>query len=220
VRLALISLALCTLLAGCASDTTSVSESTPPPAGAGSASSRTTATHHSHGTKQRRAPARARPGLVQSTADANAIQPQPEPGSCHARGTGALSLPDARCTPGAIDPSVTQANVQSTICRSGYTATVRPPESVTEPEKGASIAAYGDAGSLHDYEYDHLVPLELGGARNDPRNLWPEPGASPNVKDTLEGRLRELVCAGTLSLGSAQLQIASDWIAAYHRLVR
>ena len=170
MRLALISLALCTLLAGCASDATSGSE--------------------------------------------------PAPGSCHARGTGALSLPDARCTPGAIDPSVTQANVQSTICRSGYTATVRPPESVTEPEKGASIAAYGDAGSLHDYEYDHLVPLELGGARNGPRNLWPEPGASPNVKDTLEGRLRELVCAGTLSLGSAQLQIASDWIAAYHRLVR
>jgi hypothetical protein len=60
---------------------------------------------------------------------------------------------------------------------------------VTEPEKAASLAAYGDAGPLHDYEYDHLVPLELGGADNDPRNLWPEPGASPNPKDALEHEL-------------------------------
>jgi hypothetical protein len=91
---------------------------------------------------------------------------------------------------------VTQANLQSTICRSGYTKTVRPAESITEPEKEATLAAYGDTGSLHDYEYDHLVPLELGGAPNDPRNLWPEPGGSPNPKDELENRLREMVCAG------------------------
>ena len=60
-------------------------------------------------------------------------------------------------------------------------------QSRVEAEKWASLAAYGDAGSLRDYEYDHLVPLELGGAPNDPRNLWPEPGASPNPKDELEG---------------------------------
>jgi hypothetical protein len=99
---------------------------------------------------------------------------------------------------------VTQANVQSTICRSGYTETVRPPEPVTEAEKRASLAAYGDAGRLHDYEYDHLVPLELGGADNDPRNLWPEPGASPNPKDALEDRLRSMVCDGRLKLSAAQ----------------
>ena len=52
------------------------------------------------------------------------------------------------------------------------------------------MAAYGDTGSLGDYEYDHFVPLELGGATNDPRNLWPEPGASPNPKDTVENDLR------------------------------
>ncbi len=43
---------------------------------------------------------------------------------------------------------------------------------MTEPEKRASLAAYGDHSPLHDYECDHLVSLELGGARNDPRNLW------------------------------------------------
>ncbi len=43
---------------------------------------------------------------------------------------------------------------------------------MTEPEKRASLAAYGDHSPLHGYEYDHLASLELGGARNDPRNLW------------------------------------------------
>jgi hypothetical protein len=90
---------------------------------------------------------------------------------------------------------------------------------VTAVEKRASMRAYGDAGSTSEYEYDHLVPLELGGARNDARNLWPEPGATPNRKDTLENALRRLVCARELSLASAQRQIARDWVAAYRRYI-
>ena len=42
-----------------------------------------------------------------------------------------LVLPDPNCTPGAIDTAVTQDNIDSTICASGYTATVRPANSVT-----------------------------------------------------------------------------------------
>jgi hypothetical protein len=156
-------------------------------------------------------------GLARSTASAHVIQRQPPPGSCHARGHGLFSLPDPRCTPGAIDPAVTQSDIRRTICATGYTEAVRPPESVTEPEKRASLRAYGDRQPLHDYEYDHLVPLELGGARNSPRNLWPEPGASPNPKDALEDRLRARVCDGDMTLASAQLAIARDWVAAHRR---
>ncbi len=154
-----------------------------------------------------------------SAASSTVVQPQPPGGSCHARGSGLFSAPDPHCTPGAVSPAVTQANIDSTICSHGYTETVRPPESVTEPEKAASLGAYGDTGSLHDYEYDHLVPLELGGANNDPRNLWPEPGASPNPKDQLEDRLNAMVCAGEIPLATAQEEIATNWIAAYRRLV-
>ncbi len=126
-----------------------------------------------------------------------------------------FALPDPHCTPGAADPRVTQA----TICRRGYTAKVRPPESVTEPEKRASLAAYGDRGPLRRYEYDHLISLGLGGVPNDPRNLWPEPGASPNPKDDLEDLLRREVCAGTVPLEVAQRQLAGNWVSAYHRLI-
>jgi hypothetical protein len=153
------------------------------------------------------------------TADNHTVQPQPPAGSCHARGTGELSLPDRVCTSGAIDPAVTQADIGSTICVVGYTSTVRPPESVTGREKLASMAAYGDAGSAHAYEYDHLVSLELGGATNDARNLWPEPGQSPNIKDRLENRLHAMVCAGAITLAAAQQEIATDWVAAYRRYV-
>jgi hypothetical protein len=84
---------------------------------------------------------------------------------------------------------------------------------VTEPEKLASMSAYGDGGSPSDYEYDHLVPLELGGAVNDARNLWPEPGGTPNPKDAVENDLRRMVCAGEMALGTAQRIVATGWVA-------
>jgi hypothetical protein len=153
--------------------------------------------------------------LASSRASAHIVQRQPPAGSCHARGRGLYSLPDPGCTPGAIDPAVTQGNLARTICRSGYSKSVRPSESVTEAEKRASLVAYGDRRPLHYYEYDHLVSLELGGARNDARNLWPEPGTSPNPKDSLEDRLHARVCDGLMSLAAARLAIARDWVAAY-----
>jgi hypothetical protein len=156
-------------------------------------------------------------GLPASTVSSHRVQPQPRPGTCHYRGHGVYSLPDPRCDPGAIDPAVTQSDIHRTICVTGYTERIRPPESITEPEKRASLKAYGDHRSLHDYEYDHLVALELGGARNDPRNLWPDPGPIPNLKDELAGRLRKRVCEGRMKLATAQLMIARNWVSAYRR---
>ena len=141
------------------------------------------------------------------------MQSQPAPGSCHATGSGLSSEPDARCTPGALNPDVTQHTIGQTICVSGWTDTVRPSTSITNQEKAASMAAYGDRGSIHDYEYDHLVSLELGGAVNDSRNLWPEPGRSPNPKDALENALHRMVCGGEMKLTQAQHIIATGWIA-------
>lgn len=156
-------------------------------------------------------------GLASSTASSHVVQPQPAPGSCHARGSGRLALPDPRCTPGATDPAVTQSDIGRTICRAGYSESVRPPESITEREKRASLAAYGARKPLHAYEYDHLVSLELGGAPNDARNLWPEPGTSPNAKDVLENRLHRRVCDHLMTLAAAQRAIAQNWIAADRR---
>lgn len=124
-------------------------------------------------------------------------------------------------TPGAINPAVMQANIHSTICVPGWTRTVRPPESYTEKLKRNQIEEFGYVdGRLSDYEEDHLIPLELGGAPTDPRNLWPEPrrpfGAMGSAdKDRLENELHWLVCHGRLPLATAQRAIETDWEAAY-----
>jgi hypothetical protein len=156
--------------------------------------------------------AQAAVNLPYSTASNQVIQRQPAPGSCHTTGTGLYSRPDPRCTPGALNPRVTQANIGRTICKRGWTASVRPPERVTEPEKLASMAAYGDRRPTADYEFDHFVPLELGGATNDPRNLWPESGASPNPKDTVESALNRRVCDRQMTLALTQREIVSNWV--------
>lgn len=154
----------------------------------------------------------ATPRLAYSTASNSATQPQPAPGTCHAISAGLYSRPDPRCTPGALNPAVTQADIGSTICHAGWTATVRPSEAITEAEKRASMLAYGDTHPIRDYEYDHFVPLELGGATNAPANLWPERGASPNPKDRVENELNRAVCDHRLSLAKAQEEIVTNWV--------
>lgn len=128
--------------------------------------------------------------------------------SCHIHGV----LPDPSCTPGATDPFVTQSNVDQTICVRGYTKTVRPSLSYTSPLKREQIKEYGYSDTnTKDYEEDHLIPLELGGAPSDPKNLWPEPGASPNAKDDVERRCNQMVCSHQILLQQAQQEIASNW---------
>lgn len=154
-----------------------------------------------------------RAGFVVSSASAFVVQPQPAPGSCHASEYDfADANPDRHCTPGALNPAVTQAASHETICVPGWTKTVRPPTSITDKEKLASLVAYGDDPSARgDYEYDHLVSLELGGAVNDPRNLWPEYEASPNPKDAVENELHRAVCSGSMTLAKAQHIVVYGW---------
>jgi hypothetical protein len=212
----LIATVLAIVLAGCGEQATSSTALTASGASTASTSSATRAA--SRTAMPRRRPAhggkRTAGGLAYSTASAQIVQDQPPAGSCHSIGAGLYSRPDPHCTPGALNPAVTQTTIEQTICRDGWTDTVRPPESVTEPEKQASIAAYGDTGPTSAYEFDHLVPLELGGAVNDPRNLWPEPGSSPNPKDAVEDELNGEVCDGQLTLLQAQRAIATDWLTA------
>jgi hypothetical protein len=110
----------------------------------------------------------------------------------------------AALTPGALNPEVTQADIHSTICVTGWTATIRPPPDYTDALKVKQIRQYGETGPPSAYEEDHLISLELGGAPRDPRNLWPEPYPRAAEVDKIENELNAKVCSGTLSLGEAQ----------------
>ena len=135
-------------------------------------------------------------------------------------------LPNSRVTPGALNPSVTQANIHSTICVRGYTKTIRPPSSYTTALKIQQLStlpysAFKDLNT-RDFEEDHLISLELGGSPTDPKNLWPEPYASTagaRTKDKLENALHALVCNGSLTLQTAQKAISTNWYSAYLRYV-
>jgi hypothetical protein len=144
------------------------------------------------------------------------------PTSCHQRtASNGQPLPDPSCTPGVVSAAVTQANLDATICKSGYSSSVRAPESETESFKKKIMVSYGEPGSLSDYELDHLVSLELGGS-NDAGNLWPEfndhPSGAINSKDLVENALHKAVCDRTVTLAAAQTAIAGDWTTALKSL--
>jgi hypothetical protein len=135
-------------------------------------------------------------------------------------------LPNAKVTPGFLNPSVTQANIKDNVCKANWTSTIRPTVAYTNKLKATQMAGdykylqaqFGKASSA--YEEDHLISLQLGGNPTDPKNLWPEPYAGNNArkKDVVESALKRLVCAGTLKLADAQKAIL-NWPAAYKQYV-
>lgn len=139
--------------------------------------------------------------------------------------TGSVRLPgepDPALTPGVTNPNVSQANIGSTTCKSGWTATIRPPTSYTNSLKSTQMTAYGYTDTNPAlYEEDHLISLELGGNPTDPHNLWPEPysaslsngtSTGAHVKDQFENKLRAQVCAGSMTLAQAQAEIGDYWV--------
>lgn len=121
--------------------------------------------------------------------------------------------PDPNLTPGAV--LTTDAHK---ICIKGYAKRQRH----TSPAvKRAVYAAYGIKNHRRgQYEIDHDISLELGGA-DVKENLWPQSyETSPwnaHVKDRLENFMRAEICAGRLDLKRAQEEIRSDWIGAYRK---
>lgn len=131
-------------------------------------------------------------------------------------GVFAADLPDPKLTPGAIR----MVSVEQ-VCKKGSSKAAR---AVPNAEKKQVYAVYGLKGNHTGYcagkqgcEIDHLISLELGGS-NDAKNLWPqsyEGHWNAHVKDKLENELHKKVCAGKLSLATAQTKIAHNWIGLY-----
>ncbi len=115
-------------------------------------------------------------GSPQLQSEPSSSRPAADDGRCVERD----GLPDPRCTPGAIRSGVSLV----TICASGYSRSVRPPESFTEPLKLRQMRAYDLPGSPRDYEEDHLVALSIGGAPRDPATC----GSSPAQARTTPSR--------------------------------
>ena len=126
-----------------------------------------------------------------------------------------LTIPDPRLTPGAIRPVAV-----AELCREDGKD--------FDPEVPASVqqAVFQEYGMARDrageYQVDYLVSPQLGGT-DSLANLWPQPYRArvwnARAKDTLEQRLRGMVCAGQIDLPEAQEAIRADWTAAYRKYV-
>lgn len=145
---------------------------------------------------------------------------EPTAGACHTRFKGGFPLPDPRCTPGGINPSVSVAVLRDPRWRTGLLRNC----AVSEAQKHIAYRWYNqrkpkiNSNQRQVCELDHLVPLELGGA-DGMGNIWPQCGPLAvalneryfKQKDCVENYLAEEVKSGRMPLAAAQHGIASDW---------
>ena len=118
-----------------------------------------------------------------------------------------LVLPDPTLTPGVLNLKVRQSTIKKTICKSGWTKKIRPRVGYTNALKIQQMVLYGETDLPSNYEEDHFIPLELGGAPTNPKNLWPEPRGQSKNSDPLETLLKRKVCNGLMNLAKARAQI-------------
>jgi hypothetical protein len=111
-----------------------------------------------------------------------------------------------------INPAVTQETIVTTICAPGWSKTVRPSARYTARIKIKLIRELEiPEEMLVDFELDHRIPLALGGAPSDERNLELQPWDEAGEKDRIETCLSRAVCAGTITLDEARQRIWQDW---------
>ena len=70
----------------------------------------------------------------------------------------------------------------------------------TNALKLMQMKQYRETGSPSEYKEDPFIPLELGGAPKDPKNLWPEPRSQSRITDPLVTKFKKQVCKGILTL--------------------
>lgn len=131
--------------------------------------------------------------------------------------------PNKDLTPGAINPLVTQENIQSTICTHGFNSSQRPSSSFIYKVKLKQMKEYQYSDtSLRSYIEDHLISISLGGDPKSSENLWPQPKSifwNDKKKDKLEIKLWNKVCKNQISLKDAQEIVKTDWVSGYLKFI-
>lgn len=121
----------------------------------------------------------------------------------------------------ALDSDVTQATIQQTICQKGYSSTVRPSTTFTNPIKFRLMAQRGiPETEKSEWALDHRVPIALGGPPRKLDNLQLLSQHDNSRKSRIEAKLLCYVCAGQMPLSQAQHDVWEDWEAAYRKYAR
>jgi hypothetical protein len=144
----------------------------------------------------------------------------PKAKECNTRESHGFRIPDPKCTPGAVNPTLTLDVLQNEKFR---TTCVRDVASSAQ-KKTATYLWYNyrhpanNTGATQTCELDHLISLEIGGA-DTLDNIWPQCGPNKVVlrnryfkqKDIVENYLAAQIKAGKMNLAEVQKGIAEDW---------
>lgn len=118
----------------------------------------------------------------------------------------------------ALNPDVSQSTIQQTICQKGYSSTVRPSTTYTNPIKFRLMRQAGIPESDKSvWALDHRIPISLGGHARKLENLQLLTAKENSRKSRIEVKLLCYVCVGQMPLSQAQQEIAGGWQAAYRR---
>ena len=137
-----------------------------------------------------------------------------------------LALMLALATPAladpALNPEVTQATINETICAPGYTYTVRP-----SWYDSAKLKQQLLKDARRDLAQRTQVPTGITSSRSASAGPRPirqtcsfQPWEEAYRKDRVEIQARRCVCAGKATLAEAQHDLATDWQAAYHKYAK
>lgn len=93
----------------------------------------------------------------------------------------------------------------SKTCRRGYSASVRPPETISERYKLSLIEMLPAtlSHSPRSWQLDDKVPICVGG-KPGPDNWWLQPLDEAHAKDREEVSICREVCAGRVDIHDAQ----------------
>ena len=119
-------------------------------------------------------------------------------------GVGPVARPNQRLTPGVV-----ALHDLTTVCQQPK----RTRAAIPYAQQLSVLGEYRIASwNASNYGLDYLVPLQLGGAAVM-GNIWPAAltGVGFHEKEQLNYRMRLLVCQGSMPLGDAQKEIATDW---------
>lgn len=121
------------------------------------------------------------------------------------------SLPDPKCTPGAIARDLSPTDI-APVCA----ALDEPRPEVAPSVARAVLDAYGiNESDAEHYTVAYLVPPAIGGA-NDYRNIWPMPEEDDTAtrKPQTDELVSGAVCGQRAGIQAAQYVMASDWTTA------